>query len=118
VELKVLSDEHDLLEVQVEGRAVAGDVDPDEDPMARLLGDRGYARRALLSLAETEYIDSSGLALLLVWHKRFREAGGKLVVHSVPPHVMETIRILRMELVLHLADDASAAAELVRGDDA
>ena len=118
MELKLLSDEDELLQVHVEGRTVEGEVFSDEDPMAGLLDDRGYARRTLLSLSETEYIDSSGLALLLIWHKRFRDAGGKLVLHSVPPHVMETIRILRMELILHLAEDASAAVELVRGDDA
>jgi ABC-type transporter Mla MlaB component len=118
MELKVLSDDNDLLELQVVGRSVEGDVALDDDPMLGLLGDRGYARPALLSLAETEYINSSGLALLLVWHKRFRDAGSKLVLHSVPVFVMETLKILRMDLVLNLAEDAPTALKLVRGDPA
>ena len=118
MELKVLSDEDDVLQLQVVGRTLDGEIASEQDPMAPRLDERGYARRAVLSLADTDYVNSSGLALLLIWHKRFRDAGGKLVVHSIPVYVMETIRILRLELVLNLAEDASTALELVQGDPA
>jgi len=104
------------LRLEVVGRVVKENLDPERDPLGGLLGDRGHTRTVLLGMARAEYIDSSGLALILVWHKRFLEAGGKLVLHSTPSLVMDTIRILRMDRVLHLAKDESAAWALARGD--
>jgi anti-anti-sigma factor len=116
VNLSVLSDDGDLMQLRLDEQALRPDVVSDCDPMAPILRERGYARAALLSLADTDYVSSSGLALLLIWHKRFRKAGGKLVLHSITPPVMETLRILRMELVLNLAQDLTSALEAVRGD--
>lgn len=114
--LRVLGDDEDVLRLDMGGRVVQEDLDPDQDPLNGLLGDRAYSQNVLLRLADAEYIDSSGLAMILVWHKRFVEAGGKLVLHSTPPLVMDTIKILRMDRVLHLAKDESAALALARGD--
>jgi len=113
--LRVLGDE-DVLRLDVVGRVVQEDLDPERDPLDGLLGERGYARAVLLGMGQAEYIDSSGLALILVWHKRFLGAGGKLVLHSAPPLVMDTIKILRMDRVLHLAKNESAALAIARGD--
>jgi anti-sigma B factor antagonist len=118
MQLRVLSDEQSVLRLEVVGRIVEGSYLPDTDPLDSLLDGRSYQRSVLLSLANTDFIDSSGLALLLVWHKRFCEAGGKLVIHSVPSHVMDTLKVMRMELVLNLAKDEPAAMELVQGADA
>jgi anti-anti-sigma factor len=115
MELNVLSDAEGLLELETKGLAVDGDPMAGGDPLAALLGERGWARRATLSLAGSDYINSSGLAMLLTWHKQFRDAGGRLVLHSVPEHVMESIRLLRMERVFHLADDATTARRLASG---
>ena len=114
--LEVLSDEEEVLRLQVAGRIVQEDLDPERDPLRDLLSDRGYARLVVLSLSGASSIDSSGLALLLMWHKRLLQAGGKLVLHSTPIKVMETLRILRMDLVLHLARDESAALTLARAE--
>jgi anti-sigma B factor antagonist len=114
--LNVLGDDEEVLRLQVVGRVIQEDLDPDNDPLDGLLGDRAAARRVLLDLSQTDYIDSSGLALLLAWHKRLLRAGGKLVLHSTPSLVLDTIRILRMDLVLNLAKDESAALTLARGE--
>ena len=116
--LEVLSDDGDVLRLQSVGRVVDVDLAWEHDPLGDLLGDRGYARRVLLSLDGSDHIDSSGLARLLVWHRRLQEAGGMLVLHSIPIQVMETLNILRMELVLQLAPDESSALELARGESA
>ena len=113
MQIEVLSDDGDVLRLQVVGRVVDVDLAWEQDPMGDLLDDRGYARRVLLSLNDSDHVDSSGLARLLVWHKRFQEAGGKLVLHSIPIQVMETLRILRMDLVLQLAPDESSALKLI-----
>ena len=116
VTLKVLADGNGLLQLQLDEESLRPDIAVGHDPMAVLLGERGYGQPALLSLAETRFISSSGLGLLLIWHKRFRQAGGKLVLHSITTPVMETLRILRLEMVLNVAADTAAATEAARGD--
>jgi hypothetical protein len=46
-------------------------------------------------------------------HKRFCEEGGKLVVHSVWPLLMDAFRFLSLDQVLHVADNESAARRLL-----
>jgi anti-anti-sigma factor len=114
--LKVLCDDDQTLRVQLAGRIVLEDFAPENDPLEGLLHDRGYARPLLVDLSGAEYIDSSGLAMLLGWHKRLSQAGGRLVLHSIPVQLMDTLRILRMELVLAMAKDEPAALALARGE--
>jgi len=116
VELKRLSDDEDVLRLQVAERIAKADPLSGLTVLDDLLGSRGYARKVLLSLNETEFIDSSGLSWLLTCHKRFCEAGGRFVVHSVPPSVSDILMMMRLELVLDLAADESAALELLRGE--
>ena len=114
MDLKVLSDEGDVLRMEIVGPIVRSDVPPDLKPLESLLGPDGYARRVLISLAEITLIDSICLAWLLVLHKRFREAGGTMVVHSIPPPVMEILALIRFEQGLYLAEDETAAVALLR----
>ncbi len=115
MEIKVLSDDGDVLRLRTVGRIVQSDAAPDPDPMSDLLGSGGYARNVLLSLEETQFIDSSGLSWLVICHKRFSEAGGRMVLHSIATTVLELLHVMRLELVLHLAEDEAAALKFVRG---
>ena len=85
-----------------------------EDPaiMERLLGPGGYSRRVILDLEQAEDIDSSGVSWLVVLFKRFREAGGRLVLHSIPPRVDHVLRLLHIDSVVPTARDARAARDL------
>lgn len=116
MDLKVLSDDQDVLQLQMVGRVVRSVTTPSFKPIIDLLGERGYARNVLLSLAETEYIDSSGLSWLVVNHRRFKEAGGRLVFHSIPPTVFETMRVMRFDLVLNFANDLDDAMQMLGGE--
>lgn len=117
MELSVVSDDGDVLRLAIAGRITQSDVTPFSDRLGNLLGSAGYARRVTLGLAETDFIDSSGINWLLVRHKRFREAGGRLVVHSVSPAVLQVLEMLRMGQVFHLAEDGPAALAMARGGD-
>ena len=83
-----------------------------------LLGADCYSRPVLLDLNYIDFIDSSGIAWLLGAHRRFRGAGGTLVLHSIPPVVQHTLNVLRMESVFRLAKDESEARTLVLGEKA
>jgi anti-anti-sigma regulatory factor len=67
-----------------------------------------------LSLAEITVIDTAHVSWLVVLHKRFRQSGGRLVLHSLRPQVVEMLRSVRFELVLDIAENEAAALELLR----
>ncbi|QDU93025.1 STAS domain-containing protein [Lignipirellula cremea] len=72
-----------------------------------------YERSVLFSLANTDFIDSSGINWLLVCHKRFIENNGRMVLHSIPPLVNNVLKILHMESVFELAPDEASAIQLL-----
>ena len=90
------------------------EIQHDRDPMSDLLGPGTYARRVLFDLSQTSYIDSSGVSWMLSMHKRFRNAGGKIVYHSAPPLVQQTLDLLRMNLVLNITPDLETARGLAQ----
>jgi len=81
-------------------------------PLEALLGPDGFGATVLLDLAKSLYIDSSGVGWLIQCHRHFEKAGGKLVLHSIPPMVNHCFRVLRMYDVLHIAPDETAALKL------
>ena len=76
----------------------------------------GYRQKVLLDLENTTFIDSSGISWLMICHKHFVQAGGKVVYHSAPPLVQQTLKLLRLNLVLNLADDEDAARAMALED--
>jgi anti-anti-sigma regulatory factor len=50
---------------------------------------------------------------LLLCNKRFREADGRLVIHSVPPVVLDVMKVMRLDRVLKLAEDEVAALAML-----
>lgn len=83
------------------------------DPFVQLGGQHVYNRSVLLDLSKCHYINSNGVAWLLIHHRRFEEAGGKLVLHSAPPVVMQIFNLMKMELVLSLCHDLTEAERLI-----
>src|SRR5436309_3094686 len=67
-----------------------------KEPLGELLGPSCYRGKVLLSLEKSGFIDSGGVGWLVTCHKRFAEAGGLLVVHSLPPMVNHVFRLLQV----------------------
>lgn len=107
--------EGDLVHVQVDGQITQRDFSPGGDPLVDLLGPDIYAKQVLVDLAKSPIVDSSGIGWLIAAHKRFREKGGKLVIHSYTPPVANTLKLLKMERVLSLAHTLRDAEALARG---
>jgi anti-anti-sigma factor len=81
-------------------------------PLEALLGPEAYEGTVLLNLAESGYMDSSGIGWLVQCHLHFQKAGGRLVVHSIPPMINHCFRVLGMYDVLHIVPDEAAALAL------
>ena len=78
-------------EVQAAGDAVltvSGEVDLDTAPALREqlvdLFQQGD-RRIVLDMAQVEFLDSTGLGVLVAALKRFRSAGGDIVLRDISP---------------------------------
>lgn len=76
-----------------------------------------YSRNVALSLADAAFLDTRWISRLLAAHERFREEGGRLVVHSIRPRAMGLLKFLRLDRVLHIAEDEAAAQQLLRAGD-
>jgi anti-anti-sigma factor len=116
MKLTVLSTDNDLTRLQNEGDITQLDFRAGTDLLADVVGPDCYRRKVLINLDKTPYIDSAGVGWLVMCHKHFKEAGGRLVIHTIPPMVNQILRLLRMPEILHIAADDQAAQALARGD--
>ena len=112
----ILDTNDSVTNVALSGNISGRDIAPPADPLRHSLGANCYSKNIVLHLADTEYVDSMGVSWLINCNKKFREAGGKLVLHSLHPTVLNILRVLRLESVLNIAPDAVAANKLVRGE--
>ena len=70
------------------------------------------AKSVLLNMTELSYISSAGLRVVLVLAKRLKQAGGKLVIYGMQPHVHEVFDISGFLAILNVtATRAEALAQ-------
>ncbi len=50
------------------------------------------------------------------FHKHCQEAGGILVLHSVPPSIMAILKLLHMDRYLNIVEDEFTARALALGE--
>src|SRR5687767_11314486 len=93
MKLSIDSDDGSMVCMKIAGSVTQQEISLLEDPLSDLLGPEAYKRRVCMDLGNTGFLDSSGINWLILNHKRFREHGGKLVLHSLPPLVMNVIKI-------------------------
>ena len=87
----------------------------DVDQFSQLLGEANYNQNVLLSLQQTDYIDSSGIGWLLSMDKKIKAAGGKLVLHSLPIDVQHVFGLMKLNKILKIARDKQQASSVVSG---
>jgi anti-anti-sigma factor len=114
VHLAVQSEDNGVTRISSSGRITQDQLAKIPDPIGEVAGTGVYSRKVLLDMSGTEFLDSSGVSWLLVSHKKFQEENGRLIIHSVPPIVLNVIKILRMNLVFELADNEDAALKKIR----
>ena len=115
MKLNLLPSEDGITRLASEGDITLFEVQGCANPLQSALGPDGFRRRVLLSLEQSCFIDSAGVCWLILAHKKFTEAGGLLVVHSLPPMVNHSFRLLQVGAILHLADNEAAALQIARG---
>jgi anti-anti-sigma factor len=114
VKFSIKSKANGLAQVEVFGDLCQKRLAASGDPLEDLLGPECYGRTVLLDLHGLDTIDSSGVGWLLACQKKFRAAGGLLVLHSLAPFARDVMKILNMQLVFKMADDEATALRLAQ----
>ncbi len=113
--VRLLEDDRDVLHVSCEGEAVLPDFEGEEELLARLLGPGVYGRKVLLNLGRVTFLDTSGVTWLVSCHERFRKAGGRFALHSLPAQGRYVVRLLNLDQALPVAPDEAAGRALLEG---
>jgi anti-anti-sigma factor len=116
MKLTVITTDKDVTRLRNEGDITQTDFRAGVDLMETAVGPGCYSRKVLLNMEKTPYIDSAGVGWLVTCHKHFKEAGGRLVIHNIPPMVYQILKLLRMPDLLHIAADETAALALALGE--
>ena len=114
MELNVTLGDDGITRAVVCGEVHQADFLQADEPLSRHLGAEGYHEVLLVDLSGVTTLDSSGVSWLLLCQKRFRAAGGDFVLPSLSPFVQQLFDVLKMHLVLTIAEDESAALEIAR----
>lgn len=112
MELNIVSQTDDLIHVKASGEIRQRKLPGDKEPLSELLGEDVYGKKVLFDLSEVKYIDSSGLGWLVVCQKRFKEHKGVVVLHSLPQLVSNVLKIVQLDQIFAIAEDAEAAAAM------
>jgi anti-anti-sigma factor len=116
MKLNLRSDEGKVCQLQTEGDIRLSEQPRDPHQLETLLGPDAYRRKILLNLQHTPYIDSSGVSWLITFHKHCLDAGGILVLHSVPPSILAILRLLHMDRYLNIVEDELTAQAMALGE--
>lgn len=118
MQLLLASEENDqnVTELETSSEISQKYLTPEVDLLKGLLGDDVYQQKVMLDLSQSPFVDSSGVGWLIQCHKEFKAHGGKFVIHSVPPRLMQVFRLLKMEKVLHFADNRAQALKMLEDE--
>jgi anti-anti-sigma factor len=116
MKLEILSEEGGVTRIAVVGDVIQQQLSTGQDPLVALLGEDAYRRHVVVNLQGVEQLDSSGVSWLLACHRRFRNAGGTLVLHSLSPFARDVLKVLKMHLVFRLAEDEKSAVKIAQGE--
>ena len=116
MKFSIKEDQGQVVQVAISGCLMQSDIAPPLDPFRAILGPNASQKTVLLDMQDSNYLDSMCIGWLLGSHKRFREQGGKLVIHSLQPVASNVISLLRLNGILQIAADTSQALQLVKGE--
>ena len=119
MELRLESENGKVLRMAVSGTVVDGSRMPD-DPLADLGQDIDleavYGRPILLSLRDVKLLNSQGVGWLLRTHQKCDDAGGQLVLHSLPQMARNVLKVMRLDQLLLMATDQRQAERMIQED--
>lgn len=77
--------------------------------------ERRGVRTVILNFQSVEFIDSSGLGVILGRYKKLMPLGGKLLITSVPSHIYKIMELSGLPKIIEFYPDENSAFEKGRG---
>jgi anti-anti-sigma factor len=111
--LRLIERDGDVIRLAIEGEI--SHRMPSQDPVEALLGPGCFLHTVLIDLQKMPFLQSLGVSALLIIHKHFVEAGGRMILHSAPPQVNRVFQILHLPKIMNIAADEASALALARG---
>ena len=108
MQVELISNDGNVTCFRLSGKVTQQTLRKLEDPLESM-GDEIYRQRVLFDMSKAEFVDSGGVGWILKCHKRCRERGGRLILHSITPLVHNVMLVLRMNEVFDLAENAQEA---------
>jgi len=99
----------DVSLIEVEGQLIVGNRQELKQQVLEQLesGDRKF----VIDFADTGYIDSSGLGVLVSLSKKIREQGGELRLSSLNEDLRTLFELTKLDTLFRIADDKEEALE-------
>ena len=109
----IVLEEHDrMVIVELDGEIVLSDVNFLKEKVKNYVADKKDLR-LLIDMKNVEFIDSSGVGMLISWYKMTNEKEGKIVYCCVGDYVKKIMAIAKLDKIFPLADHREAAMEML-----
>ncbi len=103
-------DKDGVIHLGAEGQITSLDFhEQNRNPLEALIGTDWPRNRVILDLDHVSYVDSTAIGWLVSCHKKFKEAGGMMILHSIHPSVQQVFDMLKIGTLFPLASDRDAA---------
>ena len=101
-----------ITHVQVTGRLTLGREAQRLETLAGDLVQRGVGK-VILDLSGVEYIDSSGIGIVVLSSGKLKQAGSKMVLVATEGRVLQLLKMARLDSLLTISDTVDKAAAAV-----
>src|SRR5262245_56258028 len=102
--------DHDVVVVQIVGRITLGFEWQDvELAIENLIRDK--KKKVVFDLAGLNYIDSTGIGIIVMCSSKMRAAGGELRLAALQPRITELMKVTRLDQIMTFYPTAAAALE-------
>ena len=102
--------EPDIVLLEISGRITLGRECQDVEWAVEGLI-RDSQKKVVFDLSELNYVDSSGIGIIVMCCGKMRAAGGEVRLASLQPRVAEVMKITKLDQIMHFYPTAAAAAE-------
>jgi len=99
----------EVLVIEVEGQLIVGNRQELKQKVLEEL--ENGERKFVVDFAETGYIDSSGLGVLVSLSKKIREQGGELRLASLNEDLRTLFELTKLDTLFRIADSREEALE-------
>lgn len=99
----------DVTLIEVEGQLIVGNRQELKQQVLEQL--EGGDRKFVIDFADTGYIDSSGLGVLVSLSKKIREQGGELRLSSLNEDLRTLFELTKLDTLFRIADDKEQALD-------